>query len=150
MTMKNLIAAVMGLVALTLSILPANAERACQMRVLSETSAAQCQPNEQVVTAYVKNGVMNVRCCCVSPTAIIEKGGHCTEPSTVLPGSKTGKKGGFIQMKPNCAAGFVYSESENNCVAAPATAEGDHKPKNKNKKKKKKQHDEDDDGDDND
>jgi hypothetical protein len=58
----------------------------------------------------------------------------------VLPGSTTGKKGGFIQMKPNCAEGTVYSESENNCVAAP-TAE----QPNKKKKKKKKKHDDNDD-----
>ena len=65
----------------------------------------------------------------------------------MVEGTTTGKKVGFIQMKPNCAEGFVYSENENNCVAAPVKAEGDDKPKNKNKnknKKKKKQHDDDD------
>ena len=41
----------------------------------------------------------------------------------VIEGTTTGKKGGFIQMKPNCAAGTVYSESENNCVAAPPAQE---------------------------
>jgi hypothetical protein len=71
----------------------------------------------------------------------------------VVEGTTTGKKVGFIQMKPNCAEGFVYSENENNCVAAPVKAEGDDKPKNKNKnknKKKKKQHDDDDEDDDDD
>jgi hypothetical protein len=63
--------------------------------------------------------------------------GICQKPP-VDPESKTGKKGGFIQMKPNCAEGFVYSESENNCVAAPAAEQP-----NKKKKKKKKKHDDD-------
>lgn len=47
----------------------------------------------------------------------------------MVEGTTTGKKVGFIQMKPNCAEGFVYSENENNCVAAPVKAEGDDKPK---------------------
>ena len=40
--------------------------------MLTETSAAQCQPNERIVTAYVKNRVMNVRCFCVSPPRLLE------------------------------------------------------------------------------
>ena len=62
----------------------------------------------------------------------------------MLEGSQTGKKGGFIQMKPTCAAGTVYSESENNCVKAASDGEKPKKKKNKNKNKK---HDDDDDDD---
>jgi hypothetical protein len=94
--------------------------------------------------------------------------GVCQRPP-VDPESKTGKGGGFIQMKPLCAAGTTFSESEGKCVATPAPAaeeqasddDGDYKPKKKKKKKgqyedgsgyekkKKKQHgyEDDDDGD---
>ncbi|MGD9502282.1 MAG: hypothetical protein AB7V40_07335 [Methyloceanibacter sp.] len=139
MTKKHLILALIaGLAPFMFSILPTSAERACQTRKLTETSVAQCQPNEEIVAAHVKNGVMNVTCCCVSPTAIIAKGGICTDSTTVLPGSTTGKKGGFIQIIPNCTAGTAYSESENKCVAAAATDGGQKK-----KKKKKKKNDDD-------
>jgi hypothetical protein len=76
-------------------------------------------------------------CCCNAPKRLVS--GVCKEVA-VLPGSTTGKKGGFIQMKPTCAAGFVWSESANNCVAAPATTK-----KKKKKQKQKRQEDDDDD-----
>lgn len=66
-------------------------------------------------------------------------GGNCEKPG-VIEGTTTGKKGGFIQIKPNCAEGFVYSESENSCVAAPPAKE-QTSDEGKKKKKKKKKHD---------
>jgi hypothetical protein len=74
------------------------------------------------------------------PEGQIRREGKCQQVG-VLPGSTTGKKGGFIQMKPNCAEGFVWSESANNCVASPAAEkqtsdDDDYKPQKKKKKKK--------------
>jgi hypothetical protein len=96
---------------------------------------------EEITGAYVKNGVMNVTCCCTSPTAIISQG-YCFDSKTVLPGSQTGKEGGSIQIipVPRCAAGTVYSESAKDCVADPAVG-----AQNKKKKKKKKKQEQEDD-----
>jgi hypothetical protein len=68
-------------------------------------------------------------------------GGKCEKPG-VVEGTTSGNKGGFIKMKPNCAAGTVYSESENNCVAAPPPQE-QTSDEGGGKKKKKKKHDDD-------
>jgi hypothetical protein len=56
------------------------------------------------------------RCTVTCPQGQILNQGQCKTVG-VLPGSTTGSKGGFFQMKPTCASGFHYSESANNCVA---------------------------------
>lgn len=54
------------------------------------------------------------------PEGQIRREGKCQQVG-VLPGSTTGKKGGFIQMKPgSCAEGYKWSESENNCIKKPS------------------------------
>ena len=94
MTTRSIATALaLGSFAFGISFQQADAEPACQVRVLTETSAAQCQQSERIVTAYVKNGVMNVRCCCLSPTAILDSAGLCREPRPVKNIGKGSTKG---------------------------------------------------------
>ena len=156
MTNESIVTAItLGFLASAISFQPASAEPACQIRVLTETSAAQCQPNERIVTAYVKNGVMNVRCCCVSPTAIIGKFGLCTEPRPVKNIGKNKPKDESTSRGETPAAIIAHCEKQGGvwddqkrCIKpkpeeTSVEDDNDYKPKKKQKKKKR-PHDDDD------
>jgi hypothetical protein len=143
------------------------AERAARHKTEAAQLKAAC---EKKGASWQWNSASNQ--CKLIPCAEgqIRRDGKCQQVG-VLPGSTTGKGGGFIQMKPKCADGFVWTESANNCVAAPAAQKEasddvDESPKKKkkvktsdhssdgsytdgqrkkNKKKKKHEYDEDDD-----
>ena len=55
------------------------------------------------------------------PEGQIRLKGQCQVPP-LLPGTSTGKGGGFIQMFPTCPAGETFNQSENRCVGADADA----------------------------
>jgi hypothetical protein len=83
--------------------------------------ASKCPPGQTDTLKGYKGTCMPIEAGKKDNTANCPEGqirhhGKC-QTVGVLPGSTTGKKGGFIQMIPTCAAGTTYSESENKCVA---------------------------------
>ena len=131
---KNSIAAALtlGFLAFTLSILPATAQRTCHWQPHAECGAPGYATGETKVATQGEGswgaGTKLYRCCTCAEGQIRHKG-QCQQIG-VLEGSKTGKEGGFIQLKPP--------------QAQQADDDDDDDDRPKNKKKKRHHYDDDD------